>query len=400
MIEVNPGLGPGTTTPPYPSCVHHPGLVVLAGNGLSIAHNPDLRLSVLTEQFLQAHASEGGLQRLLKEMGIEDKAASGDFEVVFGAVEAAEGVIQALMDLAAESPLSALQEAARVLRENDVSSVLRHLYYSYCAQILASIGDLARTEISKPVLAFGDWIKQMHARYRQTSIFTLNYDVLVERMLLSEDMLGLAASLTDCFSGIPDRRRQIELVPGADVVDCGLFFPYEPPRHRSIYLHHLHGCLTHFQDRQTGEVFKVDSTAVRTLGVFEYLAKNPGPFVPAIILGSRKVEKSTRWPFEFAFESLREAMRSAHVVCISGYSFRDAAVNERLTTAAEQNKPGERWIVIDRQRDKAEDFRARVEAVLPGIGIEWYLDGFEGALPPIELGDNTPKAAPVSCPPT
>lgn len=363
--------------------MHRPGFLVLTGNGLSIAHNPDLQLSKLTEQFLSLHREEAGLKSLMREMGIEPEKASHDFEIVIGAIEAAEGVIEALMELAAESPLQVLHDAADVLRKNDVPLVLRHLYYSYCAQVLAAIGELSRSAISKPVLGFGEWVKQMHKAHFVTSVFTLNYDVLVERMFVADDLLGLKGVLTDCFSGIADRRREIELVPGTGKVACGLFFPYDAPN-RSIYLHHLHGCLTHFEDRQTGEVLKVDSADVRKSGVFEFLAKQPGRFVPAIILGSRKVEKSTRKPFEFAFESLREALRSANVICIAGYSFRDIAVNELLKAAAEA-RSDRRWIVIDKRSGDADEFRAKVEEVLPITSIEWYLNGFEEPLPTVNV---------------
>jgi hypothetical protein len=148
-------------------------------------------------------------------------------------------------------------------------------------------------------------------------------------------------------------------------------------------LHHLHGCLTHFRDKATGEVLKVDSADVRRSGVYEFLNRNPGGYTPSIILGTRKVEKANEWPFSFAFSSLADGLGSANTVAIAGYGFRDLDINSRLTAAAIK-RPGRRWIVIDHRVDHAVDeFRGRVEAILPGTKIEWYLDGFSGPLPDV-----------------
>jgi hypothetical protein len=359
----------------------YPGVLVLIGNGLSIATNPDLELGRLTNRFLEGHRGEEGLNRLLKELGVDEQSASRDFELVIGAIEAAEAVIDALIDLAADSPLEVLRKVATTLEEAEVAETVRHLYYSYCSEVLAAITELSRTSVPDSVLKFGQWIADMHKRHHQTAIFTLNYDVLVERMLVDDDLLGLKRNITDYFSGIEERMHQIDLVPGVKVVGR-LFYPIDPAP-RSMRLHHLHGCLTHFRDKASGEVLKVDSADVRMSGVFEFLKRNPGGYAPSIILGTRKVEKANEWPFSFAFTSLAEGLGSAHTVAIAGYGFRDLDINNRLTAAAAK-RPDRRWIVIDHRVDEAADeFRARIKTILPGTKIEWYLDGFNGPLPDV-----------------
>ena len=362
----------------------YPGALVLVGNGLSIAANPDLQLERLTRNFLERHKEYRGLEQLLRELRISREEAEKDFEVVVGALEAAEGVIAAFMELAHTSPIEAVQTAGRTLEQAGVPDVIRTLFYAYCAEVLASIGELTRASVPDPVLRFGDWIRDIQASFRLVGLFTLNYDVLLERMLISDDILGMQELLTDYFSGIPERQQRLDLVKGQTALGK-LFYPYDPPKARPVRLHHLHGCVTHFHDLDSGHVFKVDSREIRESKVYDRLAAGePSRFLPAVILGAQKTRKVAEWPFEFAFESLRECLRSANLVAIAGYSFRDDAVNELLTMAA-GTRPRRRWIVVDRRSGTdAEAFRAKAQGVIKGVELEWCLDGFEGDLPSVK----------------
>jgi len=357
-----------------------PRLLVLVGNGVSIAANPNLALDRLTERFLARHNADAGLNHLLDSLDIPREEARRDFERVIGGVEAAEAVIRAFMELSEASPISAVREAGALLDDAGVPDAVRH---AYCSEVLHAIGELTRQNIAPSVLRFGEWLNSMHEWHGQTAIFTLNYDVLLERMLINADILGLAGRLTDYFSGLPDRQREIELVPGEPAVVAKLFTPTDPPD-RPVRLHHLHGCLTHFHELDTGNVLKVDSALVRDLGVYQRFGDgDTGGFLPAVILGSQKARKVTDWPFEFAFEALREALRSADVIAIAGYSFRDEAVNIYLRNAVAR-RAGRRWIVIDqRDADDSQKFERRVVSVLPDTDIEWCLDGLQGELPQV-----------------
>jgi hypothetical protein len=123
-----------------------------------------------------------------------------------------------------------------------------------------------------------------------------------------------------------------------------LFYPGDPPV-RTIHLHHLHGCLTHFRDTRTGHVYKVAAGDVRDHNVFGRLAAaEASDFAPSVILGFRKIEKSQEWPFSHAFLALERDRRRAATIVIAGYSFRDRAVNARLRNLA---TPEKRWIVVD-----------------------------------------------------
>lgn len=360
-----------------------PSLVVLVGNGLSVAANDALRLSSLTQAFLDAHADDrADLDRLLAEVDLGAVDPATDFEGVVAGLESAEEVVRAFMSLASRVAHPDLQEAAALLRDRGVTSLIRRLYYAYCAEVLLAIGQLTRGDVAEPVLAFGDWVKALYEHHGAASIFTLNYDLLLERMLIDDNVLGLRYQTTDFFSGLPERSTILPLGAEGAGIAGRLFYPADPPI-RSIHLHHLHGCLTHFRDTRNGDVYKIAAADTRDHDVFGRLAAaEASPFAPSVILGSRKIEKSQDWPFSHAFLSLEQAARSATTVVIAGYSFRDIAVNNRLRNLT---TPEKRWIVIDhRDTDEAaQEFKDTVHDVIGEVEVEFVLTGFGSALPDV-----------------
>lgn len=90
-------------------------LVVLVGNGLSIAANPELTLDRLTSSFLGRHGDDReDLDRLLAEVDLGELDPKKDFEGIVAGLEAAEEVISAFMSLASRSDHPDLQEAAEL----------------------------------------------------------------------------------------------------------------------------------------------------------------------------------------------------------------------------------------------------------------------------------------------
>jgi hypothetical protein len=361
---------------------HDPGLILLVGNGLSIAVNESLRLETLTRDFLNARTPDDrhDLERLVAGTTSGDPAEN--FESIVAALESAEEVVSSFMGLASRVAQPQLNEAADLLDEHGVPALIRRLYYAYCAEVLQAIGTLTRETLPGPLAHFGEWVRDAHLNHRRTSFFTLNYDLLLDRMLVADNVLNLRPALTDFFSGLPERRLDVQLVPGQPPTIGYMFYPEDPPPGRPIHLHHLHGCLTHLRDRR-GTVIKISAESARDLNVYEYLATAPDcPWTPSVILGSRKVEKSRDWPFAFAFLRLEQDIRAARTVVIAGYSFRDEAVNLRLETASTVDR---RWIVITRKSDDAarEQFKAKVKEVMPGADPEFVFDGFEADLPDV-----------------
>ena len=213
-------------------------------------------------------------------------------------------------------------------------------------------------------------------------IFTLNYDLLIERMLIDDNVLGLRYQTTDFFSGLPERSEILPLGAAGAGIAGRLFYPADPPI-RSIHLHHLHGCLTHFRDTRTGDIYKISAADTRDHDVFGRLAAaEASPFAPSVILGSRKIEKSQDWPFSHAFLSLEQAARAATTIVIAGYSFRDLVVNKCLRNLT---TPEKRWIIIDhRETDEAaQDFKDTVHNVIGDVEVEFVLTGFESPLPEV-----------------
>jgi hypothetical protein len=359
-----------------------PEVFVLIGNGLSIEVNPELRLDRLTSSFLETHREDrDDLDRLLAEVQLSDVDPELDFEGIVAGLEATEEVVAAFMGLASRSRHPDLREAASLLQARGVPRLIRRLYYAYCAEILDAIGEGAKVGLPESVIAFANWLKELHKAHEAMGVFTLNYDVLIERLFLSEDFLSLKWDTTDFFSGLPERSDTISLAPGADPILGRLFYPEDPPPGRPIHLHHLHGCLTHFRRRSDGAVFKFTASDVRSAGVFQRLADaEDTDFEPAVILGSKKVAKSREWPFAFGFLQFEQAARRARTIVIAGYSFRDEAVNSRLRAAAEGVE--RRWIVINRKDgDAADEFIHEVDGLLHPARPEYLLGGFGGDLP-------------------
>ena len=358
-------------------------LVVLVGNGLPIAVNPNLRLDTLTRSFLERHSEDReDIERLSSGLDLGDVDPETDFEGVVAGLEAAEEIVAAFVGLASRSSHPDLQEAADFLEERGVPGLVRRLYYAYCAEILEAIGQGARIANTEPVRDFGEWMRDLYQLHNSMGLFTLNYDILIERMLVDEDFLGLKDETVDFFSGRPELLQEVVLAPEAPSLPGRPFLP-DDALARSIQLHHLHGCLTHFRRSSDGVVFKFKASDIRDAGIYQHLKDaEASEFQPSVILGSRKLIKSTAWPFSFAFNELGERARGARTIVIAGYSFRDGAVNSRLRAAARAGR--QRWIVInlklgvDRRR-----FRHEVEEILPEAQIEWALEGFTGGLPPI-----------------
>lgn len=357
---------------------------VLVGNGLSVAANEALRLDRLTEQFLASHASDRqDLERLVAGLNLGTLDPARDFEGLVAGLESAEEVISAFMGLARGVAHPQLREAADMLERHGVPALARRLYYAYCAEVLDAIGEQAKGPLPGAVLDFGEWLKAMYQAHGRMALFTLNYDVLLERMLIDDNVLGLKPALTDFFSGLEDRQRPIELVPGRGPILGRLFYP-EDPVNRPINLHHLHGCLTHFRMHDDGSIWKFDSSDVRALEVYGYLmGAEAVPYAPSVILGSRKVEKSREWPFSYAFFSLEQEAREARTIVIAGYSFRDETVNARLSGAAAS--ADRRWVVIDLREDAADiaEFEHRVSGLLRPAKVEFVLGGFGAGLPDV-----------------
>jgi hypothetical protein len=358
-------------------------LVALVGNGLSVAANENLRLAALTQSFLDAHPDDhDDLDRLLAEVDLGAVDPASDFEGIVAGLESAEEVVSAFMNLAGRVDHQDLQDAAAILRDRGVPQLVRRLYYAYCAEVLEAIGQLTRGDVPEPVLAFGDWLKAMYEAHGAASIFTLNYDLLLERMLIDDNVLGMQHRLTDFFSGLPERTASLALGTGGAGVQARRFYPADPPP-RPVHLHHLHGCLTHFRDLTSGEVYKIAASDVRDHDVFGRLAAaEASEFAPSVILGSRKIEKSQEWPFSYGFLALERDARAAATIVIAGYSFRDRAVNARLRNLA---SPEKRWIVIDQRPTPgdAADFTASVRDVVGEVEVEFVLNGFGSALPDV-----------------
>ncbi|HEU4656733.1 MAG TPA: SIR2 family protein [Capillimicrobium sp.] len=348
-----------------------PSFVALVGNGLSVAANPELALDRLTRRLV---AGNEELRRLVESTTTTDAAT--DFEIVIGHIEArlAEAEHVAVSLIAEEG----LHTARALAFKSTAEALWGGLYLDYCGQVLNAICDLTTGALPRRVVAFGTWLRRMHRIHGQTAIYTLNYDVLLERLLF--DGRGLKGEVSDLFSGLRDREEWVHPYPGCPPLLARPFDPVSAPP-RAVRFHHLHGCVTYLEAVGTDDVLKLTHKAIREHNVFGEMKQLDTPrYRPCVILGSGKAERAAEYPFVHGFRALAEDAQSVSTLVIAGYSFRDEPVNVLLREAAQH---AERVIVIDRREDPLDRarFQRDVSNLLSREILEWHLDGITGNIP-------------------
>lgn len=335
---------------------------VLTGNGLSVALNSDFSLKSITERFFdrldESHREfiKHHMQKNYSQLDFEEAIAS--IEQIYDSLAHYNGF---LAGEKGENFLDAYKLTNSEF-EHHIKAI-QTVIHQYTSSILdLIINNVRQKDISDKLQPFVDWLVETINSSDEIDLYTLNFDLLLETILLTYyESTKFAdfhfrvkpwAAINNEYQYYfdPDRSRQIHPVN------------YE----NNIRLHHLHGSLSSFKDIQSGKVFKITTEALRDSNLYENIFEHG--VIPSIVTGGGKSLKVQQNPFHFYYNEFKKSMVIEDSLCdelyIIGYSFRDDHINkaivDRLKIARRRENPKPFKIVIV---DYANDDKSKLEFI-------------------------------------
>jgi hypothetical protein len=345
--------------------------VVLTGNGLSVALNSDFSLKSITERFFER--LDESHRDFIKHHMKEDYSQL-DFEE---AISSIEQVYDSLSNynafLEGDSGQSFL--SAYTLNNKEFIShieAIQTVIYEYTSSILDLIKDNVRKkDIEDKLQPFVDWLVETVNTSDEVDLFTLNFDLLLETILLTYYP-------KDQFADFHYKGKKW------DAIDGDFQYYFDPVRSEMIHpinyennvrLHHLHGSLSSFKDLETGRLFKITTESLRNNEVYDNIFEYG--IIPSIVTGGGKSLKVQQNPFQFYYNEFKKSMVLEEQMCeelyIIGYSFRDEHINkaikERCEASRRRKSPIPLKLVIVDYANKEEDKLDFLERVNTELGI-------------------------------
>ena len=356
----------------------------IIGNGLSIALSSDFALKNITKKFIASMSGDD--KEFLQELANQnDKDINfDDFEQNFANLELAlESVKKYNLFITSDTGKKFLTKYKLddpKLQKHE--EAIDRIYKKYITQILELIHGNVRLEmISKKLQPFVDFLRHKVESSKNIYIFSLNYDLLIETILLQT--VGSATFTDFCFRSGNLAGTAIEK------------FDFNPQRSHEIYkspdrnveLHHLHGSLSLFYDYQRNRAAKLKSEDISLEQIYKKIADEKLPLIPAIITGGGKSEKIVQYPFDFYYRAVKDIcdIGKASELYVIGYSFRDEHINDlisRWMRNVETYKDGLRIIDYKNTDEEKEEFKKFVRSTIvkkPQIADECFIfDGVNG----------------------
>ncbi len=302
----------------------------LFGNGLSIALSPEFSLKTITKKFLSQ--LEGNDKGFFEQICGEDGNISfDDFEKNFSRLEDAYNSLkkyrQFIESHAGEIFLDQFQLTNPNLHEHE--TIIESLYERYIFQILEIIhGNVTKKAISKHLSQFCIFLNNQLSACKKGYVFTLNYDLLAETILLEEigsNKITDFCSATGQFKGTSIKKYDFD--PALNDHKYG-----EDYTDANVELQHLHGSLSLFYDYERNKAIKFKSEDIFIESIYKRISTEKWSLTPAIITGGGKSLKMNEYPFEFYFRNLKDLSTYGkyNKLFIVGYSFRDDHINELI----------------------------------------------------------------------
>lgn len=323
--------------------------VVLTGNGLSVALNTDFSLQTITERFFDR--LDDSHSDFIKHH-MKNNYNQLDFEEAIASIEQAYDSLKHYNDFLNEENGKNFMTAYKVSNEYFAEHLeaMQNIIYEYTASILDLIdGNVKKDEIDNKLEGFVEWLKDIIDSSDEIDLFTLNFDLLLETILLtyyrSEQFAdfhyrgkkwNLIGNEYQFYFG-PDRSRE-----------------FHPENYRNnIRLHHLHGSLSSFKNLDNGRLFKITTESLRENDVYKRIFDMN--IIPSIVTGGGKSLKVQQEPFSFYYNEFKKKMVIEAEMCdelyIIGYSFRDDHINkaiaERYKNSRKKNGKQLRVCIID-----------------------------------------------------
>lgn len=302
----------------------------LFGNGLSIALSWEFSLKTITEKFISD--LDGDEKEFFEEIcGGDENINFDDFEANFSLIEDAYNSLKKYRRFIDSKAGKVFLEKFELLNPELIKheEIIKSLYDKYIFQILGIIhGNVTKVDIAMKLNGFTQFLKEQLSNCKKGYVFTLNYDLLAETILLEEigsDKMTDFCSATHKYSGTDIDKFDFD--PALNDYKYG-----EDYTDANIELHHLHGSLSLFYDSARNKCIKFKSEDIFIHDVYKSISEKNWSLTPAIITGGGKSLKMNEYPFEFYFRNLKDLSTYAKYdkLFIVGYSFRDEHVNELI----------------------------------------------------------------------
>ncbi len=344
--------------------------VILTGNGLSVGLNSAFALQNITKNFYNKLSTE---HRRFVEHHMEriqkGKYEQVDFEEGIASIEQVYDSLNSYIDFLKNDKEGKRFLETENLKTEDLEEHLRkirEIILSYTASIVEIIdGNVYWDQINEKLEGFINWLTDLLDVDKTVDLFTLNFDLLLETILLH--IVG-----TEEFTDFHVRRGYHE---GFDKFNFGPQEVFSDFGNRRVRLYHLHGSLSSFQRLSDGRLFKLRTEDIRLGDLYDNITKKD--MFPSIITGGFKSQKVQRLPFSFYYSNFKEKMINSEKLCeelyIIGYSFRDehinSAISERLKHARGQNPIElEKLVIVDFKTDEASQLKF-IDEVNKALGL-------------------------------
>lgn len=327
----------------------------LFGNGLSIALSWEFSLKTITEKFISN--LDGDEKEFFEEIcGGDENINFDDFEANFSLIEDAYNSLKKYRRFIDSKAGKVFLEKFELLNPELIKheEIIKSLYDKYIFQILGIIhGNVTKIDIAMKLNGFTQFLKQQLSNCKKGYVFTLNYDLLAETILLEEigsDKMTDFCSATHKYSGTDIDKFDFD--PALNDYKYG-----EDYTDANIELHHLHGSLSLFYDSARNKCIKFKSEDIFIHDVYKSIGEQNWSLTPAIITGGGKSLKMNEYPFEFYFRNLKDLSTYAKYdkLFIVGYSFRDEHVNELINRWMKSVKDYSKGLLIVDYKTTDED---------------------------------------------
>jgi len=302
----------------------------LFGNGLSIALSAEFSLKTITEKFINQ------LTGIEKDFFIEicngkKNINFNDFEFNFSLIEDAYNNLIKYRRFIDSSAGKIFIDHFNLINPQLIKheNIMKSLYDKYIFQILSIVhGKVKKYDIEKRLKGFTVFLKKQLSTCQKGYVFTLNYDLLAETILLEEigtDKFTDFCSQTGKFEGTEIDKFDFD--PALNIHKYG-----KSSSNTNIELHHLHGSLSLFYDFSRNKAIKFRSSEIFTNNIYKRIINENWQLTPIIITGGGKSLKMNEYPFEFYFRKLKDLSTYGkfNKLFIVGYSFRDEHINELI----------------------------------------------------------------------
>jgi len=256
--------------------------VVLTGNGLYVGLNRAFALQNITQTFYNKLTSEH--QKFIQhhmERIQEDEYIQVDFEGAIASIEQVHDALDSYVNFLINEEEGKKYLESEGLGVEELQSHLtkiKEIIISYTSSIVEIIdGNVHWEQIGDRLSGFINWLQAELQGNDEIDLFTLNFDLLLETILLRT--VG-----TDEFTDFhvkrgktPDGHDKFNFDPQQTLND----FDY-----RRIRLHHLHGSLSSFKRLSDGRIFKLRTEDIRLSDLYKKLDANE--LFPSIITGGFK----------------------------------------------------------------------------------------------------------------